>query len=106
MTYEEKLQDPRWQKKRLEVLERDNWKCVSCGDKGETLNVHHKFYKKDLEPWQYKNPCLVTLCETCHKLEHKIKPAMIKMIVASILSKGFLFSDFPEIAEKIGEKNR
>ena len=35
-TYKQKLKDPRWQKKRLKVLERDDWKCTrletDCGD--------------------------------------------------------------------------
>ena len=33
MGYSEKLKDPRWQKKRLEILERDNFRCQYCGDK-------------------------------------------------------------------------
>ena len=38
-TYLEKLKDPRWQKKRLEILERDGWKCMACGEKEKTLRV-------------------------------------------------------------------
>ena len=37
--YMDKLRDPRWQRKRLQVLERDGWKCRSCGSMGETLHV-------------------------------------------------------------------
>lgn len=66
MTYKEKLKDPRWQKKRLEILERDNFTCCQCGDKEETLHVHHKGYIKGNEPWEYDNNYLETLCETCH----------------------------------------
>lgn len=65
-TYWEKLQDPRWQKRRLEILERDNFACLVCHDKTETLHVHHGYYRKDLEPWEYPAPSLHTLCETCH----------------------------------------
>jgi len=35
MTYKEKLLDPRWQKKRLEVLERDGWACRALGGVSE-----------------------------------------------------------------------
>lgn len=49
MTYKEKLKDPRWQKKRLEIFDRDGWKCVECGDKDSTLNVHHIFYLSGLD---------------------------------------------------------
>lgn len=31
MTYQEKLQLPEWQKKRIEILERDNYSCKKCG---------------------------------------------------------------------------
>lgn len=30
-SYAEKFKDPRWQKKRLKIMERDNWKCCECG---------------------------------------------------------------------------
>jgi hypothetical protein len=65
--YLEKLKDPRWQKKRLEVLERDNWTCRACGDDKTTLNIHHSFYLPKKEPWEIPNGLLITLCEDCHK---------------------------------------
>jgi len=67
MTYSEKLKDPRWQKKRLEILEAAQWECSSCGDKETTLHVHHKRYHKGLEPWDYGNHELECLCEDCHR---------------------------------------
>lgn len=66
-TYWEKLKDPRWQKKRLEVLERAEWKCEHCGDSASTLHVHHGYYEKGLEPWEYHNSTLWALCEGCHE---------------------------------------
>jgi len=67
MTYADKLKDPRWQKKRLAILERDGWKCMSCGDKESTLHVHHIFYLSGKEPWEIPNGLLITFCERCHK---------------------------------------
>lgn len=64
MTYLEKLQDPRWQKKRLEVMQRDNFTCVCCGDKETTLNVHHLKYTG--KPWEAPNESLITTCKHCH----------------------------------------
>jgi hypothetical protein len=69
MTYQEKLKDPRWQKKRLEILERDEWSCQICCDTESTLHVHHKFYEKGKDPWDYKNDMLATLCLECHEEE-------------------------------------
>ena len=65
--YWKRLQDPRWQRKRLEILERDKWECKSCGTSDKTLNVHHAFYISGREPWEYGNGSLQTLCEDCHK---------------------------------------
>jgi hypothetical protein len=39
MTYSEKLKDPRWQKKRLEVMKRDDFKCKLCNDETTTLQI-------------------------------------------------------------------
>lgn len=65
-TYREKLKDPRWQRKRLEILERDNWTCCVCGATEDTLNVHHGYYCRGRNPWDYPDDTLWTLCEICH----------------------------------------
>jgi len=66
MTYIEKLKSPKWQKKRLEILERDNFSCKCCGDSESSLHVHHTKYLANTDPWEYENDSLVTLCEMCH----------------------------------------
>lgn len=70
-TYGQKLLDPRWQKRRLEILERDGWKCQEpdCGDKTATLHVHHRWYEPGADPWDAGDDALVTLCESCHEAE-------------------------------------
>jgi len=65
-TYAEKLRDPRWQRKRLEIMERDDFACRYCRSKTETLNVHHRIYRKGKMPWDYEDDVFVTLCEGCH----------------------------------------
>ena len=65
-SYAEKLKDPKWQRKRLEILERDGWKCKFCGETEITLHVHHLFYLPKKEPWEYPNGFLLTICEDCH----------------------------------------
>jgi 5-methylcytosine-specific restriction endonuclease McrA len=68
-TYLDKLQDPRWQKRRTEIWIRDGWKCRDCGRSDRTLTVHHCIYVKGLEPWEYDPSLLLTLCmEPCHML--------------------------------------
>lgn len=60
--YRKKLLDPRWQKKRLEILERDSFTCKLCGDSQMTLHVHHLYYERGNEPWEYPLEALATLC--------------------------------------------
>jgi hypothetical protein len=63
-TYSDKLKNPRWQKRRLEILNRDGFKCTCCGDIGSTLHIHHSKYTG--EPWDAPESDLRTLCEDCH----------------------------------------
>jgi hypothetical protein len=72
MTYAEKLKDPRWQKKRLEIMERDEWTCQICGTKEKTLHTHHLLYIKGREPWDYVDPSLQCLCEDCNEKEGRV----------------------------------
>lgn len=70
-SYAEKLKDPRWQKKRLKIMDRDGWECRLCEDKNFTLNVHHKKYNG--QPWEASDEDLITLCGHCHSLiEHPV----------------------------------
>src|SRR6185503_9899629 len=88
MTYAEKLKDPRWQKKRLEILERDNWACFICGDKETTLHVHHEEYVKGREPWEAVDYMLTTLCENCHEVTHKmIKSPLEKFLFTALCTR-------------------
>ena len=45
--YAEKYRDPRWQMKRLRIMERDNATCQECCEPGKHLNVHHLYYVKN-----------------------------------------------------------
>ena len=70
MTYQEKLRDIRWQERRLEIIERDKSTCQECFGPYKDLHVHHKYYKRNAEPWEYKDDALVTLCANCHRQIH------------------------------------
>jgi 5-methylcytosine-specific restriction endonuclease McrA len=63
----DQYKDPRWQKKRLEILERDKFKCRSCTNAESTLHVHHFKYDPDCKVWEYDNDDLITFCDTCHE---------------------------------------
>ena len=65
---EEQLKDPRWKKKRKQILSRANGHCEQCGKKVEEgmFQVHHEDYIGVLI-WQYPNSTLRALCIDCHQ---------------------------------------
>jgi len=86
MTYKEQLLDPRWQKKRLSIFERDDWTCQYCHDKKSTLMVHHLVYEHEFA-WEADDDTLVTLCEKCHKEYHDTFSVCEKKILNSLRKK-------------------
>lgn len=89
-TYSEKLLDPRWQKKRLEILNRDQFTCQCCFSTTKTLHVHHLKYHKGKEPWEIENCYLMTLCEECHAVEHDNFKDSTEELIELLKSKGFI----------------
>lgn len=89
-SYSERLRDPRWQKLRLKILERDNWMCLHCRSKEKTLNVHHCYYGNGKDPWDYPVESLVTLCEECHEEETSDRPSAEKSLLLSLRRKAIL----------------
>ena len=84
-TYAEKLRDPRWQRRRLEILNRTDFRCEVCASAEKTLNVHHKLYRKGAMPWEYSDRELAALCEDCHEVDHALR-SRLDAAVASLSS--------------------
>lgn len=103
MTYSEKLKDPRWQKKRLEVFQRDGFSCNHCGNTQRTLHVHHISYSK--EPWDTHLDMLTTLCDSCHLAEEDNLKSENAVIFNKLRSIGFTSSSF-RILPNVFEKDR
>jgi hypothetical protein len=80
MDYREQIKSPKWQKRRLEILQRDDFTCQICGNKDKTLHVHHTTYIPGRSIWEYPDEMLVTLCEDCHEIEHKFGMAIPDLI--------------------------
>lgn len=72
MNYIEQFKSPLWQKKRLEILNRDNFTCQNCKSKDKQLHVHHYLYEKYNKIWEYEDDYLITLCDKCHMEWHEI----------------------------------
>lgn len=83
MSYSEKLKDPRWQRKRLEILQRDDFQCTCCGDTKSEIHVHHSYYEFGKEIWEYDDSTLFTLCSECH-YSHTLSQKNIKQMLREI----------------------
>lgn len=72
MSYSDQLKDARWQKRRLEVMQRDKFLCRICPtpEEGAFLNVHHLVYYPGRYAWEYDDTELLTLCAPCHDKLH------------------------------------
>lgn len=68
------LERREWKAKRDHILIRDDHRCQRCGateGPGISMHVHHMHYIQGLDPWEYKDSELVTLCEDCHQYVHE-----------------------------------
>jgi len=70
-SYVDQYNDHRWQKKRLEIIERENYICQYCHSQGNELRVHHTYYDKNKKVWEYDNDTLLCLCQRCHSDLHE-----------------------------------
>lgn len=79
------LSDPRWLTKKKEILERDKYRCVNCRSENN-LEIHLRQYHYSVSlnmfvnPWQYDNNLLITLCENCHRQGHSLYQVPVKNI--------------------------
>lgn len=112
--YAEKLLDPRWQRKRLEVLERDAFCCQHCGEKTKTLHVHHTYYQYGKDPWDYSTGSLITYCEDCHTLAEQTREELRELVPQFNLAcqislqetLAFLVNLSPDVASEVLESAR
>jgi len=88
MEYKEQLKSPMWQKKRLEIMERDKFTCQCCGDTESQLQVHHTRYEFGKKVWEYDNETLITFCEDCHS-----DATDFKKIIKSTIDSQFIYTD-------------
>jgi 5-methylcytosine-specific restriction endonuclease McrA len=63
-----KLDSQAYEKLRLQILDRDNWRCQNCGRK-QHLQVHHQELRSHSGSDTEVN--LITLCAKCHRRAHR-----------------------------------
>lgn len=87
MKYSDQIKDPRWQKFRLFIFERDNYKCRCCNNDKEQLHTHHLYYLPNTMAWDYDAEGVVTVCSTCHEILTKELGKIAGIIAFDILCK-------------------
>jgi hypothetical protein len=65
------LKTPYWNEVKTIVLDRDGHKCTKCNST-KFLHVHHTTYRHHFNEKDHIED-LITLCDMCHKKEHKNK---------------------------------
>jgi len=63
-----RLDPAAYQNLRQEVLQRDNWRCQSCGARSN-LEIHHQEFRSHSGEDSHLN--LITLCVQCHAGAHR-----------------------------------
>jgi hypothetical protein len=97
--YKDKFLDPQWQQFRLKVFERDEFKCVRCDDKNNTLHAHHTYYEAfGNDPWEYELDTVITLCDSCHTEEHAYLKEANRQLLNSLSSTGISWEDKASVA--------
>lgn len=100
-TYSEKLKDPRWQKRRLEIMKSADFKCEYCGNAAETLHIHHLRYRG--EPWEARDEDLECLCETHHALREANEGEIAATIFFRKDTRAALAKRFLDVLPKLRE---
>jgi hypothetical protein len=98
--YAKLLLDPRWQKKKSDIQNRDDFECKKCGCRTKTLHVHHKHYIFGRMPWDYPDQLLVLLCIDCHKEEEDCKD-VIAEFTKTLLYWGYFNTDIRDLANEL-----
>lgn len=80
--YARKLLDGRWQRKRLEILQRDNFCCTIC-QRSHNVQIHHNWYLKNMEPWDYTADQLVSLCNEHHEEIGELQEGLKRLLARS-----------------------
>lgn len=104
MTYQEKLKSPKWQKKKNGILQRDEYKCKSCGNEERQLHVHHLFYLPNTDPWEYTDDALITYCDYCHNAAHLIGNKLQESLLDIIKQNRLLIRPLAQVCILLEER--
>jgi len=60
--FADKFEDPRWKRKRDDLLSRRNYECEDCGELHRDAQVHICYYTKGRKLWEYPDRAYKCYC--------------------------------------------
>ena len=82
---------------RHDIMDERGSHCEVCGeDGGHAVQLHHKRYRRDTEPWEYANDDLTLLCRECHEDIHDCETKWRNMIRSM---PAFMVHEFTAVAD-------
>lgn len=73
-----------------------------CESKEKTLCIHHTYYNHKIDPWDYPNHCLITLCWPCHEREREAEVDAFENLKIILKESGFISTDIWSLFEDLG----
>ncbi len=63
-SFSDKFKDPRWIRRRDEIIASAEYLCQDCGVAADDLEVHICYFEQGREPWEYPHEVYRCLCRT------------------------------------------
>jgi len=80
------------------MFDKHSWTCQYCRNTKIRLELHHLDYISGVEPWDYPDDMLLTLCYVCHDKERG-RVELEKSLANTFKMKGFLFGELKGLRE-------
>jgi len=94
---------PEWRKKRLIILERDNFTCQYCGFKSEKWQIVHHI---DGNPNNNDNDNLETICPMCNLINHAGQGCVVQDIVDLYKKSKYSQNEIIQISRRMRAEGR
>lgn len=98
--YYENLKDRRWHEFRelwiaseREIRGGEDFTCQSC-EATHNLQLHHRRYELDREPWEYEHEDFFLVCAECHEHVHEVERKTRDWIISQCPSISWEFHYF------------
>jgi hypothetical protein len=84
------MQNPKWEHFRQQVFAAKGAACEECG-RVDGLEIHHPYYRRGRDPWQYGTNEVRVLCGEHHEAAAKLEDSAMLAFWAAYCRHGFAF---------------